>query len=102
MTWYEISVLALAVTATMAAVDYATARYSLAMVEVRHLQNECRPYTRSLLVASMWSVIQWGAACVAFVVNVKVSMWFLPFEALGLFVGTLIGGRRRTVRGVNT
>jgi hypothetical protein len=43
--------------------------------------------------AAMWSVLQWSAATIAFVVAVKVSLWLLPFEALGLATGTLLGMR---------
>lgn len=93
--------IAIAVTATMAAVDVAHARYALAMIEVRRLQGLRAPWLRELARASAWSVIQWGAASVAFLVNVKVSMWYLPFEGLGLALGTLIGGSRRPAGGVS-
>ncbi len=45
------------------------------------------------LKASLWSVGQWSAASVGFVVAVKVSMWYLPFEAAGLAIGTYLGAR---------
>jgi len=44
--------------------------------------------------AAMWSMLQWSAATVAFVVAVKVSLWLLPFEMLGLGFGTLLGMRK--------
>lgn len=100
MSALEFIGLAALVTATMAAVDFAHARYALAMVEVRRLQDQGRAWRRELVAAAAWSVLQWGSASVAFVVTVKVSLWFLPFEALGLFAGTLIGGSRRTTSGV--
>lgn len=75
-------VIALLVTATMAAVDYCHANYNGAI------------NARRTIEAALWSVGQWGAASVGFVVAVKVSMWYLPFEALGLFVGTILGVRR--------
>ena len=74
--------LALLVTVTMAGVDYCHAKYTRAMLEGR------------VYHAAFWSVGQWSAASVGFVVAVKVSMWYLPFEALGLFCGTILGGRR--------
>jgi hypothetical protein len=73
---------AILVTVTMAAVDYCHANYNGAMMARRTVQ------------AAFWSVGQWAAAAVGFVVAVKISMWYLPFEALGLFVGTLLGARR--------
>lgn len=100
MSAASFAAIAAAVTVTMACVDYAHARYALAMMEVRRLQDLRQPWRRALLVASWWSVVQWGSAGVAFAVSVKVSMWFLPFEGLGLFVGTLIGGSRTPGRGV--
>jgi hypothetical protein len=87
--------LAIGVTVAMIAVDYAHARYALAMAQVRHLREAGQPWRDELERAARWSVLQWGAAGVAFVVNVKVSIWFLPFEALGLYWGTKIGGSRR-------
>lgn len=74
--------IALLVTACMAAVDYCHARYTRAMM------------ASCVTEAALWSVGQWMAASVGFVVAVKISMWYLPFEALGLFLGTLLGGRR--------
>lgn len=44
--------------------------------------------------AALWSVGQWSAASVGFVVAVKVSIWYLPFEAAGLAAGTLLGARK--------
>lgn len=100
MSPWLFAVLAALVTATMAAVDIAHARYALAMVEVRRFQERGLPWRRALYHAAAWSVIQWGAAGVALVVTMRVSLWFLPFEALGLFVGTLIGGSRKPSQGL--
>ena len=96
MTWLEAVGYALLVTVTMAMVDFAHAKYSLAMVEVR---RGGRSYLHQ---AARWSVVQWGAAAVGFVVAVRVSMWFLPFEAAGLYIGTWLGGTRERSPGVNT
>lgn len=51
------------------------------------------------LRASLWDVASWGAAVVGFVVALKLSMWALPFEAAGLFVGTyVVVARARAAR----
>lgn len=44
--------------------------------------------------ASRWSVLQWGGATVGFLVAVKVTLWALPFEAAGLYLGTFLAVRR--------
>ncbi len=59
-------------------IDFAHAKYTAAAVA----QAKWR--------ASIWSVIQWSAASIGFAVAVKVSLWYLPFEGLGLFLGTFI------------
>lgn len=96
------ALLAVLVTATMTAVDFAHARYSLSMVEVRRFQELRLPWRRPLCAAAGWSVAQWGAGVVALLLTVRVSLWFLPFEALGLIIGTLIGGSRRAPDEVHT
>lgn len=95
MSTLEFAVLAVLVTATMAAVDYAHARYSIAMQDVR------RGVVGALHRAARWSVVQWGAAAVGFVLSVRVTMWLLPFEALGLYLGTLLGGVGEKARGTD-
>lgn len=87
MTWFVYAALALAVTASSASLDFAHAHYQAAPDRVR---------------AGMWSVAQWAAATVGLVVAVRVSWWLIPFEPLGLFLGTWIGwtrARRRPVDG---
>ncbi len=86
MSVLEFIGLALLVTVTMGTVDYAHARYSLAMADVR--RGEPARHR-----AARWSVVQWAAASVGFVVAVKVSIWFLPMEAVGLYLGTWFGSR---------
>lgn len=72
--------------ASSAALDYAHARY---LDAARDFDPER---------AGLWSVVQWAAAAVGFVAAVKVSLAVLPFEALGLYVGTRLGvGRSRPV-----
>lgn len=79
MIWLEAAGLGVLIAVAFAIVDLSHARY-LAARETR------RGWT-----ASAWSVLGWGAATLGFVVAVRVSMWFLPFEAIGLAVGTRIG-----------
>lgn len=40
--------------------------------------------------AAMWSILQWAGATVGFIIAVKVTFWVLPFEAAGLYLGTVI------------
>lgn len=75
--------IAVLVTVTMAGVDYCHARYTRAMIA-----GHVHP-------AALWSVGQWSCASVGFVVAVKLSMWYLPMEAIGLYAGTVLGAKRR-------
>lgn len=93
MIWLETVGYALLVTATMATVDFAHAKYALAMFEHRRSGV-------SIHAAARWSVVQWSAASIGFVVAVKVSMWFLPFEAAGLYIGSVLGGTQAPPSGV--
>lgn len=81
--------LAVAVAVATTAVDYAHARYVQALVAGRQH------------AAARWSVAQWAATSVGFVVAVKYSLLILPAEAVGLYVGTLLGSRevRRVASG---
>jgi hypothetical protein len=78
-----IVVLAILVFTASACLDFAHTRYVQAV------------QANKAWLAAMWSVLQWMAATVAFVVAVKISLWLLPFEALGLAVGTLLGMRKQ-------
>ncbi len=60
------------------ALDFAHTRYVMAV------------HDRKRHRAAAWSVLQWMAATIGFVVAVKVSLYLLPFEALGLYAGTLL------------
>ncbi len=75
-------VLGLAVFTSSVSIDFAGTRYVQAVRDDRRLR------------AATWSVLQWCAATVGFVVAVKVSLWLLPLEAAGLFVGTLLAVRK--------
>lgn len=82
VTWILYATLALAVTAAAAAVDFAHARYYAALKDGdRHR-------------AARWSVVQWSAGVAGLMFAVRVSWWLLPFEGLGLYLGTLLGGTR--------
>lgn len=70
--------LAVAIFLAAASIDYAHALYVRAVIERRR---------RS---AAIWTVLQWSASTVGFVVAVKVSLWYLPLEAAGLVTGTLL------------
>ncbi len=49
---------------------------------------------RAAYAAALWSVLQWCAGLVGFLVAVKVTLWVLPAEALGLALGTIISIKR--------
>ena len=74
-------------------IDFAHTRYVQAVTAGRRHQ------------AAAWSVLQWMAASIGFVVAIRVTMWVLPLEAAGLYVGTLLAVERpkipkmRVVRG---
>jgi hypothetical protein len=72
------TLLAIAVFASAFLIDFAHAKYA----RDRDLGLRVR--------ASLWSVAQWCAASIGFAVAVKVSLWYLPFEGAGLFMGTFI------------
>lgn len=53
--------------------------------------------------AAGWSMLQWAGATVGFMIAVKVTFWVLPFEAAGLYAGTLIAvGRQGNPRAPQT
>lgn len=52
--------------------------------------------------AALWRLVQWICAVVAFVVALKVSLWYLIPEGVGVAIGGLAGLRilrRRRARG---
>jgi len=92
--------LAVLVTASMATVDFSYTRNSAALERAR---NEGRipgaPWWQQWNhVAARWSLMQWSAVLVGFYLSVTVSMRFLPFEGLGLYIGSAIGARDRRTR----
>ncbi len=62
--------------------DYAHARY-VGSVQKRQVWH-----------AVFWSTLQWSAGTLMFVLAVKVSLWMLPLEVLGLGIGTILAMRR--------
>lgn len=72
--------LGLMVMIATAAVDFAHARYVRSLVGARRHS------------AARWSVVQGAASAVGFVLAVKVTLWLIPFELAGLYLGTWIGG----------
>ena len=64
-----------------AAIDYAHTRYAYARDAGR------------AVAASNWSVAQWLAATIGFIVAVKISVWLLPCEAAGLWLGSWLAIR---------
>lgn len=81
------ALLALAIFAASAAIDYANAKYVLAVGE------------RQRHRAARWSVAQWAAGLFGFIVAVKFTLWLLPAEALGMYVGTFISVKPTGERG---
>jgi hypothetical protein len=89
VTVFVYVVMAVLVTASMLVVDVAHARYALAMVDVkRGLSARHR--------AARWSIVCWAASAVCFYLTVRYTMTLLPFEAIGLYLGTIIGTRNVT------
>lgn len=80
LTW-QVVALAPLVLICAAAIDYAHAKYVAALGEAARWR------------AANWSVLQWAAGSVGFVAIVKISIWLLPFEALGLYLGTMLAVR---------
>lgn len=73
--------LALLVFCSAVALDYCATQYVRA-VGSSHVNR-----------AAMWSVLQWASSLVGFLVAFKVTLWMLPVEALGLWVGTQVSMR---------
>lgn len=68
--------LALLVFFSAMGIDYANTRYVKAVDDNRAHH------------AAAWSVMQWSCGLAGFLVALKVTLWMLPIEALGLYVGT--------------
>lgn len=60
-------------------ISYSGARLDLALRERRRL------------AAANWQALQWGGAVVGFVIAVKISMWALVPDGIGLWLGMFLG-----------
>lgn len=67
--------LAILVFCSAACIDFFNTRYIMAVQR------------RDAVRAGLWSVSQYGASLVGFLVVFKITLWMLPVEALGLFTG---------------
>lgn len=77
----------LAILAASASIDYAGVQHVLAVGEGdRHR-------------AARWSVAQWAAGLLGFIVAMKLTLWLLPAEAIGLYLGTFVSVEPRDRRG---
>jgi hypothetical protein len=84
------ALLALGVFAASLSIDFANTRYVRAVTAIR-------PCT-----AAGWSLAQWFASLVGFLVAFKITLWMLPFEGLGLACGCWLSlelERRKLARG---
>jgi hypothetical protein len=82
VTWLDLW-LGLLVFAASAGIDFANTRY---------VQAVGRTATHA---AARWSVLQWSMSLVGFVVAIKHTLWMLPIECLGLYVGCWLSLRRQ-------
>ncbi len=78
-----IILLAIAVFFSAAILDYCNTKYVLNVAEGNAVK------------AGLWSVFQWLSSLVGFLIVVKVTLWLLPVEAIGLFVGTWFSMRAK-------
>lgn len=77
------ALLALVVFVATAAVDYLYARYTRALADEG----------TSAHAKARWSVALGVTSSIGFIVAVKVTLWTLPFEALGWYAGTYCAAR---------
>ena len=78
----------LLVFASSTLIDFANTRYILAV-------SDNKAYR-----AGVWSVLQWLSGLVGFLVAIKITLWMLPIEMCGLYVGTVISLRTSRGRGL--
>lgn len=84
----EVLLLGLLVGLAATSIDYSHSRLDAALAD-------CRAGLPARHRAARWSVAQWTAATVAFVVAVRVDLWYLPLEGAGLYLGTYLGSAPR-------
>lgn len=63
---------------------------SATLIDFAHARCVVAIAQRAPYRAAVWSLLQWAGATVGFIVAVKVTFWVLPFEALGLYIGTVV------------
>src|SRR5512144_1196408 len=63
---------------------------SATLIDFAHARCVVAIAQRAPYRAALWSLLQWAGATVGFIVAVKVTFWVLPFEALGLYIGTVV------------
>ena len=71
--------LALAMFVCAALIDFAYARQTIATTNGR------------ALVSANWRALSYSLGCFGWLVAVKIGVWLLPFELVGLYMGTLLG-----------
>lgn len=81
MSGPEMFGLGLVVAAAFAAVDFCAIKYVYAVTAGRRHG------------AARWSVAQWAASAVGFVLVIKVSLWLMLAEAGGLYIGSWYAGK---------
>ncbi len=77
-----LALLAVAVFAMSAAIDYCDCRCTLAVT------------AREPNAAALWSILQYVLGAAGFIMVVKVSLWLMVPECLGLLVGTRLALRK--------
>jgi len=71
--------LAIAMFVCAALIDFAYARQTIATTKGR------------ALVSANWRALSYSLGCFGWLVAVKIGVWLLPFELVGLYMGTLLG-----------
>lgn len=77
-----LALLAVAVFTMSATIDYCDCRCTIAVV------------ARKPNAAAFWSIAQYVLGAAGFVMVIKVSLWLMVPEGLGLFVGTRLALRK--------
>lgn len=73
---------------------FITVFISAVLLDFCHARYIMAVESRAAGMAALWSSLQWCSGVVGFLVAVKVSLWALPAEAVGLALGTWLSVRR--------
>ena len=65
-----------------------------ALIDFAHARGIVAIGERAGHRAARWSLAQWIGSTIGFLIAMKVTCWVLPFEAAGLYVGTVLAVRR--------